>query len=91
VVITNTLTSEDIEFLKLSGVRRVISSGVMVEDRSFGANVMDCLFSAYCLSFKNKKVSPFDSFDQEFYSLYSEFFSFLKGVKLEEFRGNRII
>lgn len=91
VVITNTLTSEDIEFLKLSGVKRVISSGVMVEDRSFGANVMDCLFSAYCLSLKNKKVSPFDSFNQEFYSLYSEFFSFLKGVKLEEFRGNRII
>lgn len=86
VVITNTLTEKDIDNLKAIGIKNVITTSIFVERRSFGANVMDCLFAAYCYKIKGIKISPFDNLNRE---LYLDFiYDFLRIDKVE---GNIVI
>lgn len=86
IVITNTLTDKNIEELKKIGLKFLVSTGIYVEDRSFGANVTDSIFAAYCLKLKNKKISPFEPLDKE---IYLEFVS--EFLKIRELKGKIII
>ncbi len=46
-VVTNTTTEENIEFLRVRNVRRVITSTPRYEGRSFGTNLMEATLTAY--------------------------------------------
>jgi hypothetical protein len=46
-VITNTTTVENIEFLRVRGVRQVITTTPRYEGRSFGTNMMEATLTAY--------------------------------------------
>ncbi|MEN3015770.1 MAG: quinate 5-dehydrogenase [bacterium] len=85
LVVTNTVTLEDIEDMKSVGVRGVISMGICLSNRSFGANVLDCIFAAYCNKIKGVKISPFDFRFED----YLEFVRDFLGIK--DFAGNRIV
>ena len=47
VIITNTVTSDDIEMLREKGVKQLITTTPEIEGRSFGTNVMEALLVAY--------------------------------------------
>ncbi|MCS7243575.1 MAG: quinate 5-dehydrogenase [Candidatus Calescibacterium sp.] len=83
VVITNTLTENDINLLMDNKVRFLITTGIFIENRSFGANMTDAIFAAYCRRVKNKKISPLDFNDRD---LFLEFVREFLGVK--EIKGN---
>jgi len=46
-VITNTTTTENVESLRVRGVRQVITTTPRYEDRSFGTNMMEATLTAY--------------------------------------------
>ncbi|KUO68243.1 MAG: quinate 5-dehydrogenase [Clostridia bacterium BRH_c25] len=46
MVVTNTVTKEDIEWLKLCGIRTLVTSTPDLEGRSFGTNVIEALLVA---------------------------------------------
>ncbi len=86
IVITNTLTDKNIEELKKIEVKLLISTGIYVEGRSFGANVTDSIFAAYCLKLKNKKISPFEPLDRQIYLEFVNDF-----LRIGELKGKVII
>jgi hypothetical protein len=46
VILTNTVTPEDIEFMRARGIARLITSTPQIEGRSFGTNVMEAFIVA---------------------------------------------
>lgn len=46
IILTNTVTSKDVELLRARGVRRLITTTPEFEGRSFGTNVMEGVFAA---------------------------------------------
>ncbi|MCS7164953.1 MAG: quinate 5-dehydrogenase [Candidatus Calescibacterium sp.] len=83
IVVTNTLTQEDIEALRRKGVKRLITTGIFIDNRSFGANITDAIFAAYCRRIKKLKISPFGFEDR---SLFFEFLHDFLGLR--EIKGN---
>lgn len=61
IVLTNTVTSADIEFLKSVGVKGLITTTPELDGRSFGTNVMEALLVA--VAGKKQELSP-DEYDQ---------------------------
>ncbi|HYE10239.1 MAG TPA: quinate 5-dehydrogenase, partial [Patescibacteria group bacterium] len=47
IIVTNTVTKEDIEWLRDSGVRLLVTSTPDLEGRSFGTNVIEALLVAF--------------------------------------------
>lgn len=47
IIVTNTVTKEDVEWLKNSGVRLLVTSTPNFEGRSFGTNVIEALLVAF--------------------------------------------
>jgi hypothetical protein len=47
IIVTNTVTKEDIEWLRDSGVRLLVTSTPNLEGRSFGTNVIEALLVAF--------------------------------------------
>ncbi|MDO9534718.1 MAG: quinate 5-dehydrogenase [Bacillota bacterium] len=47
IIITNTVTSDDIDMLREKGVKKLITTTPEIEGRSFGTNVMEALLVAY--------------------------------------------
>lgn len=85
VVITNTVTDRDIDNLRMVGISSLITTGILIDNRSFGANILDCIFAAFCFKVKGKKISPFD-IDE---SLYDEFLNDFLGIG--DFEGNKVV
>jgi hypothetical protein len=56
IIITNTVTSQDIDLLKSRGVKTLITTTPELQDRSFGTNVMEAVLVA--LSNKQSGLSP---------------------------------
>jgi hypothetical protein len=46
-IITNTVTTADVELLREIGVRTLITTTPEIEGRSFGTNVMEAMLVAY--------------------------------------------
>ena len=65
VIITNTVTSDDLEMLRHKGVRTLVTTTPEIEGRSFGTNVMEALLVAFTGS--KKELKP-----QEYYLLLKE-------------------
>jgi len=55
IIITNTVTNEDLSLLREKGVKTVITTTPEIEGRSFGTNVMEALLVAYTGSKKELK------------------------------------
>ncbi|MFN3995039.1 MAG: quinate 5-dehydrogenase [bacterium] len=85
IVITNTLTDKDIDNLRKVNVGKVVTTGVFMEGRSFGANVMDCIFAAYCYKNKGLKISPFEEVNQIYLDFLKDF------LEMEKIEGNVVI
>lgn len=47
IIITNTVTAPDVEFLREIGVKTLVTTTPEIEGRSFGTNVMEALLVAY--------------------------------------------
>lgn len=47
IIITNTITPEDLEMLRQKGVKKLVTTTPEIEGRSFGTNVMEALLVAY--------------------------------------------
>lgn len=60
VIITNTITSEDLEMLRKKGVRLLITTTPEIEGRSFGTNVMEALLVAYTGSKAELKSAEYE-------------------------------
>jgi protein tyrosine phosphatase (PTP) superfamily phosphohydrolase (DUF442 family) len=59
IVVTNTVTKEDIEWLRNCGIRLLVTSTPDLEGRSFGTNVIEALL----VTFINKPVNEITSED----------------------------
>ncbi|MCS6955650.1 MAG: quinate 5-dehydrogenase [Candidatus Calescibacterium sp.] len=81
VVITNTLTDNDINLLIDNRIKSLIATGIFMDNRSFGANMTDAIFAAYCKRVKNKKISPFDFNDGDLFFEFVEEFLGMKEIK----------
>jgi hypothetical protein len=46
VIVTNTTTPEDVELFREAGVKYLVTSTPVLEDRSFGTNIMEAVFIA---------------------------------------------
>ncbi|WP_153725885.1 quinate 5-dehydrogenase [Heliorestis convoluta] len=55
VILTNTVTAEDVDLLKGCGVSRLVTTTPEIAGRSFGTNVMEALFVALTSSSKEKE------------------------------------
>jgi hypothetical protein len=66
IILTNTTTQTDIDWLKENGVRAVITTTPRLEGRSFGTNVFEAALTAY--SGKNRPLTK-----EEITELISEF------------------
>ncbi len=60
VIITNTITSDDLEMLRKKGVRLLITTTPEIEGRSFGTNVMEALLVAYTGSKAELKSAEYE-------------------------------
>lgn len=56
IIITNTVTSDDLEMLRQKGVRTLITTTPEIKGRSFGTNVMEALLVAFAGS--KKELRP---------------------------------
>lgn len=56
VIITNTVTNDDVEMLRSKGVKSLITTTPEIQGRSFGTNVMEALMVAYTGS--QKELPP---------------------------------
>lgn len=56
IIITNTVTKEDIEFLRNRKVKTLVTTTPVFEGRSFGTNIMEALL--VCLSENNRELTP---------------------------------
>jgi len=52
IIITNTVTSQDVEELRRRGVKTLVTTTPVLQGRSFGTNVMEALLVAYAQSNK---------------------------------------
>jgi hypothetical protein len=55
-ILSNTVTSKDVEALRAAGARRLITTTPRINGRNFGTNVMEAFFVA--LSGKNRPLTP---------------------------------
>ena len=65
VIITNTVTPDDLEMLRGKGVRTLITTTPEIEGRSFGTNVMEALLVAYTGSKAELKPAEYETLLQE--------------------------
>ncbi len=56
IIITNTVTEDDVEMLRSKGVKMLITTTPEIQGRSFGTNVMEALMVAYTGS--QKELTP---------------------------------
>ncbi|RJX27333.1 MAG: quinate 5-dehydrogenase [Dethiobacter sp.] len=59
IIITNTVTSSDVEMLRRKGVKMLITTTPEIEGRSFGTNVMEALLVAFTGSKKELKPEEY--------------------------------
>ena len=59
IIITNTVTSDDLEMLRQKGVKTLITTTPEIEGRSYGTNVMEALLVAYSGSKKELKAEEY--------------------------------
>ena len=55
-IITNTVTAEDVIYLREKGIRYLVTTTPEIQGRSFGTNVMEALLVA--VSGENKELTP---------------------------------
>lgn len=60
IIITNTVTSNDVEILREKGIKTLITTTPEVQGRSFGTNVMEALLVAYTGSKKELTVEEYE-------------------------------
>ena len=60
IIITNTITPEDLEMLRGKGVKMLITTTPEIEGRSFGTNVMEALLVAYTGSKAELKPAEYE-------------------------------
>jgi hypothetical protein len=65
IIITNTVTSGDLEMLRQKGVKMLITTTPEIEGRSFGTNVMEALLVAFTGSKKELKPEEYQLLLQE--------------------------
>jgi hypothetical protein len=63
IIVTNTVTEEDVEFLKYRGVEMLVTTTPELDGRSFGTNVMEALL----VSASGKR--PEDLSEQDYYDM----------------------
>lgn len=66
IIVTNTVTEEDVEFLKYRGVEMLVTTTPELDGRSFGTNVMEALL----VSASGKR--PEDLSEQDYYDMLEE-------------------
>jgi len=59
IIITNTVTSDDVEMLRQKGVKMLITTTPEIEGRSFGTNVMEALLVAFTGSKRELKPEEY--------------------------------
>ncbi|NMB34781.1 MAG: quinate 5-dehydrogenase [Firmicutes bacterium] len=65
IIITNTITAEDLETLRQKGVKILITTTPEIEGRSFGTNVMEALLVAYTGNKAELEPAEYESLLQE--------------------------
>ena len=65
IIITNTITSEDLEMLRKKGVKLLVTTTPEIEGRSFGTNVMEALLVAYTGNKAELKPAEYEFLLQE--------------------------
>ncbi len=73
IIITNTLTNDDINKLKELKIKKLITLSIYIDNRSFGANVLEAIIGSIINKSKNITINPLKDDFNKLINLFSDY------------------